>query len=242
MTGAYNHFIYTIVLQCCTKISEFTYNRAGRPPTQPAQRACSSESGACTSMTSSSSPGSSQVEHKVERSESDCRLSKVRGCSSSIMDAHSCDHLRGSISGSASPCPCVLSPGSASGFDSPHPSTSSCSLSSKRGGVYAHHPPPASAHAHHPPPASPHPGLPKRIHQSRPGGGRSRAPRCGPPLGWRGAQSSPTRPPFSLPPAKIVGNPTGRTTPPRPWWDRMPGCSLQIRGHAPCRDRSLHHR
>ena len=103
-------------------------------PALPVQRACSSESGVCTSTTSSSSPGSSGVEHKVERSESNRRSLKVRGCSSSIMDAHSHDHLCSSISGSALPRLCVSLPGSTLGFDSPHPSTSSCLSSSKRGG------------------------------------------------------------------------------------------------------------
>ena len=106
----------------------------GGPPAPPAQRTCSSESGACTSTTSSGSPGSSRVEHKVEQSESDHGSSKARGCSSFIMDTHSCDRLHGSISGLASPCPRVSSPGGASGFDSPHPSPSSRSLSSKKGG------------------------------------------------------------------------------------------------------------
>ena len=63
-----------------------------------------------------------------------CGSSKVRGCSFSIMDAHSHDHLRGSISGLALPRPCISSPGGTSGFDSPHPKASSHSLSSKRGG------------------------------------------------------------------------------------------------------------
>ena len=117
---AYNRFIYTIVLQCRTKeLANLQTIGWGGPPTLPAQRACSSESGACTSMTSSSSPGSSGVEHKVEQSESDRRSLKVRGCLSSIMDAHSHDHLCSSISGSASPCPHVLSPGGALGFDCP---------------------------------------------------------------------------------------------------------------------------
>ena len=97
----------------------------GGPPTPPSQRACSSESGTCTSTASSGSPGSS----KVEWSESDRRSSKAKGCSSSIMNAHSRNCLHGSIFILVSPCPCISSPGSASGFDSPHPSTSSHSSS-----------------------------------------------------------------------------------------------------------------
>ena len=90
----------------------------GGPPTPPAQRACNSESGTCTSMASSGSPGSSGVEHKVEWSESDHGLSKVRGCSLSIMDAHS----RNRHGGSALPCSHISSLGGALGFDFPHPS------------------------------------------------------------------------------------------------------------------------
>ena len=122
-TGAYNHFIYTISFYNAAIRNYFmNLHTIGQdsPPTLPAQRACSSESGTCTSTASSGSPGSC----KVERSESDCGLSKVRGCSLSIMDAHSHNHLHGSISILASPHPCVSSPGGTSGFDSPHPSTS----------------------------------------------------------------------------------------------------------------------
>ena len=92
------------------KIIKFTYNRAGWPSHPASSKGLDSKSGACTSTTSSGSPGSSGVEHKVEWSESDCRLLKVRGCLSSIMDAHSRNHLHGSISGSASPRPHVSSP------------------------------------------------------------------------------------------------------------------------------------
>ena len=95
----------------------------GGPPILPAQRACNSKSSACTSMASSGSPGSSRVEHKVE---SDCISSKARGCSASIMDAHSHDHRRGL----ASPCPGVSSLGGTLGFDSPCPSITSHSSSS----------------------------------------------------------------------------------------------------------------
>ena len=90
------------------------------PPTPSAPRACNSEPSACTSMASSGSPSSSRVEHKVEWSESNHGSSKARGCSASIMDAHSHDRH----CGLASPCPRILSLGCASGFDSPHPSTS----------------------------------------------------------------------------------------------------------------------
>ena len=94
----YLHYFYNAALRnCFTNLH--TRGRSG-PSALPAQRACNSESGTCTSTASSGSPGSS-VEHKVEQSESDCGSSKVRGCSSSIMDAHSHDHH----CGSALPCP-----------------------------------------------------------------------------------------------------------------------------------------
>ena len=119
--------LFTLFLQCHTKELLPNLHTIGRgcPPTPPAQRACSSESSVCTSMASSGSPGSS----KVEQSESDRGSLKARGCSSSIMDAHSHDHLHGSISGWVSPHLHISSPGGALGFDSPHPSTSCLSSS-----------------------------------------------------------------------------------------------------------------
>ena len=99
----------------------------GSPPALPAQRASTSESCACTSMVSCGNPGTCRVKRAWERSwtmvsESDCRSSKVRGCSSSIMDPYSCDHLRGSASSPISPCSYKLV-----GSSSSHSSTSSCS-------------------------------------------------------------------------------------------------------------------
>ena len=152
MTAAYNHFIYTIFYNATLR-NYFTHLHTrgrGGPPALPAQRACNSESGTCTSMASSGSPGSSWVEHKVERLESDRGSLKVRGCSSSIMDAHSHDHHRGL----ASPSSHVLSLGGTLRFDSPHPSTSSCSSFSPSSCICS------------PPPL-------RRSCQSRPGGGGS---------------------------------------------------------------------
>ena len=85
-------------------------------------------------MTSSGSPGSSRAKQRVERSESERGSLKVRGCSSSIMDAHSHNHLHGSLSDSVPPRPCISLPGGILGFYSHCPSISSRSLSSKRGG------------------------------------------------------------------------------------------------------------
>ena len=111
-------YLHDFFLQCCkfiyTKLHTTGWDGA---PTPPAHRACSSESGTCTSTASS---GSNRVEHL----ESEHGSSKARGCSSSIMDAHSCDCLLGSVSILASSCPHILPPGGALGFDVPNPSTS----------------------------------------------------------------------------------------------------------------------
>ena len=102
----------------------------GGPPTPPAQRASTSESHTCTSMASCDDPGSCRIKCTGEQpptvaSESDCRLSKVKHCSSSIMDPHSHDHLCGSASGPISPCSSKSVGSSSSG--SP-PSPSACPL------------------------------------------------------------------------------------------------------------------
>ena len=54
-------------------------------------------------------------------SESNRGLSKARGCSSSIMDPHSCDHLHGSATSPISPCS-SKSVGSSSSGSPPSPS------------------------------------------------------------------------------------------------------------------------
>ena len=114
----YLHYFYNAALR--NYFTNLHTRGWGSPPALPAQRACNSESSVCTSTASSGSPGSSRAEHKVEQLESNRGSLKERGCSSSIMDAHSRDRH----CGSALPCPHVLSLGGASGFNSPHPSTS----------------------------------------------------------------------------------------------------------------------
>ena len=120
----YLHYFYNAILR--NYFTNLHTRGQGGPPALPAQRASNSESSVCTYTASSCSPSSSRVEHKVEWSESDCGSSKVRGCSSSIMDTHSHDRH----CGLALPCPFVSSLGGALGSDSLHPSTSSPSSSS----------------------------------------------------------------------------------------------------------------
>ena len=110
----YLHYFYNATLR--NYFTNLHKRGRGGPPALPAQRACNSESGMCTSMASSGSPGSSGVKHKVEQSESDCGSLKVRGCSSSIMDAHSCGCHCGLISSLVLPCPGIASLDGSSGF------------------------------------------------------------------------------------------------------------------------------
>ena len=146
-------------------------------------------------MASSGSPTSSEVEHKVERSESDRGSSKARGCSSSIMDAHSRDHLCGSISCLASPHLCISSPGGASGFDFPRPSTS---LRSSSLGLS-----PSSCIC------SPSSSKEELLVQAR--RQQIRAPRCSLPLGGVGHKILRCDRHSLLCPAKIIGDPTAGT-------------------------------
>ena len=110
--------------------------RWGGPPAPPAQRASTSESLTCTSTASCGDPSTCRVEHTGEWpptmvSESDCRSSKARGCSSSIMDPHSHNHLCGSAPSPVSPCSSKLV-----GSSSSHSSASSCSSPSGSSSSY----------------------------------------------------------------------------------------------------------
>ena len=121
----YLHYFYNAALR--NYFTNLHKRGWGGPPSPPAQRVCNPESSVCTSTASSGSPGSSEAMHKVEQSESDCRSLKARGCSSSIMDAHSSSHHCGLISHLVLPCPHVMSLDGSLGFVSTHPSISLCS-------------------------------------------------------------------------------------------------------------------
>ena len=177
MTGAYNR-LFTLCYNAAhgNYFTNLQKGGWGGPPTPLAQRTSTSESHACTSMTSCGNPGTCRVKCAGEWpltivSESNRGSLKVRGCSSSNMDPHSHDHLCGLAPSPIFPCSSKLVGSSSPRFLPPHVHP-----------PLAHLPPLVSAH---------HLPLGESSAQPRRRWAPSSAMRCDPAPGGRVAQNSP---------------------------------------------------
>ena len=198
-TGAYNCIIYTFFFfKNNAALRNYFANLHtigwGGPPTLPAQRACSSESSACTSTASSGSPGSSGVNIKWS-SQSLTTGRPRRGA------AHRPLWM---------PTPAIVFVAPSPVW--PRPISVSRRLAALRGLTPPIPPPPCARppQAHHAPPASACPLPPRRSCQSRPGGSGPSGLWCGLPLGGHGAQNLPMWQPVSPPPSWDRWPPAGR--------------------------------